>query len=172
MFKSFLCVVMAGFFGMTPSASASFSQRYVSQAPFSSALQALPQPTIANVVDRAHELLGKPYKSGGTSLEQGFDCSGLLVYLFKTEANIVIPRTTAAMHRSTAATIKADALQPGDAVFFKANGSSQIGHVGLYVGEGKFIHSPRQGKNIRIDSLANTYWKKNYTTAKRFHAVR
>ena len=76
------------------------------------------------------------------------------------------------MHRSTAATIKRDALQPGDAVFFKANGSSQVGHVGLYVGEGKFIHSPRKGKSIRIDSLANNYWKKNYTTAKRFHTVR
>ena len=172
MFKSFLCVVMVGLFGITSSASANFNKRTTSLAPFSSSLQAVPQPTIESVVDRAHELLGTAYTWGGSSQEQGFDCSGLLVYLFKTEANIVIPRTTAAMHRSTAATIKRDALQPGDAVFFKANGSSQVGHVGLYVGEGKYIHSPRKGKSIRIDSLANNYWKKNYTTAKRFHTVR
>jgi len=129
-------------------------------------------PTIDNVVDRAHTLLGTPYKLGGASVGQGFDCSGLLVYLFKTEANIQLPRTTTAMHRSTAATVRRDALKPGDAVFFKGNGRGQISHVGLYIGEGKFIHSPRTGKNIRIDSLANSYWKKNYTTAKRFHVVR
>ena len=173
MFKSFLCVVLVGLFGIVSSASANFTKRNnTGLAPFGSSLQAVPQPTIDNVIDRAHQLLGTAYTWGGTSQEQGFDCSGLLVYLFKTEANIVIPRTTAAMHRSTAATIKRNALQPGDAVFFRANGSGQVGHVGLYVGEGKFIHSPRKGKSIRIDSLANNYWKKNYTTAKRFHTVR
>ena len=173
MFKSLLCVVLVGLFGITSSASANFNKRNnTGLAPFGSSLQAVPQPTIENVIDRAHQLLGTAYTWGGTSQEQGFDCSGLLVYLFKTEANIVIPRTTAAMHRSTAATIKRNALQPGDAVFFRANGSGQVGHVGLYVGEGKFIHSPRKGKSVRIDSLANNYWKKNYTTAKRFHAVR
>lgn len=172
MFKSFLCVVMVGLFGVTSSASANLNKRHTSLAPFSASLQAVSQPSIENVVDRAHQLLGTAYKWGGSSQDQGFDCSGLLVYLFKTEANIVIPRTTAAMHRSTAATIKRDALQPGDAVFFRANGRNQVSHVGLYVGEGKFIHSPRKGKSIRIDSLANSYWKKNYTTAKRFQALR
>ena len=131
-----------------------------------------PSATIDNVIDRAHELLGTPYKSGGTKVNQGFDCSSFLVYLFKTEANIHLPRTTSAMHRSTAATVKRNALQPGDAVFFRGNGRGQVSHVGLYIGEGKFIHSPRTGKSVRIDSLANSYWNKNYTTAKRFHAVR
>jgi len=115
--------------------------------------------------------VGTPYKWGGTSEDQGFDCSSFLVYLFKTEANIHIPRTTVAMHRSKAATIKRNALKPGDAVFFKGNGRGQVSHVGLYIGEGKFIHSPRTGKNVRIDSLNNTYWNKNYTTAKRFHSA-
>lgn len=118
MFKSFLCVVLVGLFGIVSSASANFTKRNnTGLAPFGSSLQAVPQPTIDNVIDRAHQLLGTAYTWGGTSQEQGFDCSGLLVYLFKTEANIVIPRTTAAMHRSTAATIKRNALQPGDAVF-------------------------------------------------------
>lgn len=138
-------------------------------------IESLKEPAITdvidNVIDRAHELLGTPYKWGGTSVEQGFDCSSFLVYLFKTQANIQIPRTTLAMHRSKAVTIKRSALKPGDAVFFKGNGGGQVSHVGLYIGEGKFIHSPRTGKNIRIDSLSNSYWNKSYTTAKRFHSA-
>ena len=160
MLKSFFCFVIIGLSFSISSASANLQ----------------PRPTfaptaISGVVDRAHELLGTPYKFGGTSVQQGFDCSSFLVYLFKTEANIQIPRTTAAMHRSTAATVARNALKPGDAVFFKGNGRGQVSHVGLYIGEGKFIHSPRTGKSIRIDSLSNSYWNKNYTTAKRFHSA-
>ncbi|MGY2293242.1 C40 family peptidase [Pseudomonas sp. SDO528_S397] len=167
MFKSFFCLIMLGLYLVVPSASANFQKSPATG--FGSSLKAIPQFSMDDVIDRAHELLGTPYKWGGMSEAQGFDCSGFLVYLFKTEANIQIPRTTAAMHRSGAATIKRHALQPGDAVFFKGNGRGPISHVGLYIGEGKFIHSPRSGKSIRIDSLANSYWNKSYTTAKRFH---
>lgn len=162
MFKSLFCLIIVSLSIATSSASANL-QRPASLGS---------SPSIDNVIDRAHELLGTPYKMGGASVSQGFDCSSFLVYLFKTEANIYLPRTTVAMHRSTAATVKRDSLQPGDAVFFRGNGRGQVSHVGLYIGEGKFIHSPRTGKSIRIDSLANSYWKKNFTTAKRFHAVR
>ena len=130
-----------------------------------------PSASIDNVIDRAHELLGTPYKSGGTKVDQGFDCSSFMVYLFKTEANIRLPRTTTEMHRSSAATVKREALKPGDAVFFKGNGRGQVSHVGLYIGKGKFIHSPSTGKRVRIDSLSNSYWKKHYTTAKRFQTA-
>ncbi|MGY2253564.1 C40 family peptidase [Pseudomonas reactans] len=164
MFKSFCCLVIVSLSFALSSASANLK-------PSPSFSASLAPASIEDVVDRAHELLGTPYKWGGTSADQGFDCSSLLVYLFKTEANIKIPRTTAAMHRSTAPTIKRNALKPGDAVFFKANGRGQVSHVGLYIGQGKFIHSPRTGKNIRIDSLSNSYWNKNYTTAKRFHSA-
>ncbi|WAT29408.1 C40 family peptidase [Pseudomonas sp. GXZC] len=164
MFKSFCYLVIVSLSFVLSSASANLK----SHPSFSTSLKHAP---IEDVVDRAHELLGTPYKWGGTSADQGFDCSSLLVYLFKTEANIQIPRTTAAMQRSTAATIKRNALKPGDAVFFKANGRGQVSHVGLYIGDGKFIHSPRTGQRIRIDSLSNSYWNKNYTTAKRFHTA-
>ncbi|MGY2166380.1 C40 family peptidase [Pseudomonas tolaasii] len=156
MFKSFLCVVIVSLMCTVPSASANLQHRSTS---------------IDNVIDRAHELLGTPYKAGGSSTERGFDCSSFLVYLFKTEANIQLPRTTSGMHRSTAKTVKREALKPGDAVFFSGNGSGRVSHVGLYIGQGKFIHSPSTGKRVRIDSLSNSYWKKNYTTAKRFHAA-
>ncbi len=168
MLKSFYCLVIVSLSLVISSASASLQPRPMF-------IESLNEPAITdvidNVVDRAHELLGTPYKWGGTSEDQGFDCSSFLVYLFKTEANIHLPRTTLAMHRSKAATIKRNALKPGDAVFFKGNGRGQVSHVGLYIGEGKFIHSPRTGKNVRIDSLNNTYWNKNYTTAKRFHSA-
>ncbi|WP_242174972.1 MULTISPECIES: C40 family peptidase [unclassified Pseudomonas] len=125
--------------------------------------------SIDNMIDRAQALLGTPYNGSGNSVDQGFDCSGFLVYLFKTEANIRLPRTTTAMHRSSARTIPREALKPGDAVFFKGNGRSGVSHVGLYIGQGKFIHSPSSGKRVRIDLLNSHYWKKHYTTAKRFH---
>ncbi len=162
MFKSLCYLVIVGLASAISSASANLH-------PAPGFVVTQQSATIDDVIDRAHELLGTPYKWGGASVEQGFDCSSLLVYLFKTQANIQIPRTTAAMHRSTAATIKRDALKPGDAVFFRGNGRGQVSHVGLYIGEGKFIHSPRTGKNVRIDSLSNRYWNKHYTTAKRFH---
>ncbi|MBY8949180.1 MULTISPECIES: C40 family peptidase [unclassified Pseudomonas] len=175
MFKSIVCLFIFSLYLLTSSSSANIQQRMVAPIQIATPLQSLQElqerPAIENVIDRAHELLGTSYKWGGSSVEQGFDCSSLLVYLFKTEANIRIPRTTAAMHRSNAMTIKRDALKPGDAVFFKGNGRSQVSHVGLYIGEGKFIHSPRTGKKVRIDSLSNRYWNKNYSTAKRFHSA-
>ena len=167
MFKSLFFLILFSLSCVISSASANLKP----QSTFGSSLPGVPTSSVANVVDRAHALLGTPYKWGGTSAEQGFDCSSFLVYLFKTEANIHIPRTTAAMHRSTAATVKRNELKPGDAVFFKGNGRGQVSHVGLYIGEGKFIHSPRAGKNVRIDSLSNRYWNKNYTGAKRFHTA-
>lgn len=167
MFKSLFFLILFSLSCVISSASANLKP----QLTFGSSLPGVPTSSVANVVDRAHALLGTPYKWGGTSAEQGFDCSSFLVYLFKTEANIHIPRTTAAMHRSTAATVKRNELKPGDAVFFKGNGRGQVSHVGLYIGEGKFIHSPRAGKNVRIDSLSNNYWNKNYTGAKRFHTA-
>ena len=165
MFKSLFFLILFSLSCVISSASANLKP----QSTFGSSLQGVPTSSVANVIDRAHVLLGTPYKLGGNSAEQGFDCSGFLVYLFKTEANILIPRTTAAMHRSTAATVRRNELKPGDAVFFKGNGRGQVSHVGLYIGEGKFIHSPRAGKNVRVDSLSNNYWNKSYTGAKRFH---
>jgi cell wall-associated NlpC family hydrolase len=164
MFKSFFCLAIVSLSLAISSASANLQPRSTFTVPVKEA-------SINDVIDRAHELLGTPYKWGGSSAEQGFDCSSFLVYLFKTQANIQIPRTTVAMHRSTAPTIQRRALKPGDAVFFKGNGRGQVSHVGLYIGEGKFIHSPRTGKSIRIDSLSNSYWNKHYTTAKRFHTA-
>lgn len=121
------------------------------------------------IVSRAHELIGTPYRWGGASASKGFDCSGLLVYLFRSEAGIHIPRTTSSMLKSAFKTVHRSNLKAGDVVFFKHNGRDQLKHAGVYIGNNRFIHSPRTGKHVRIDSLSNNYWSKNYHTAKRFH---
>ncbi|WP_445261341.1 C40 family peptidase [Pseudomonas sp. RL_5y_Pfl2_69] len=123
---------------------------------------------VKKVIDSAHSLLGIPYLWGGMSREKGFDCSGMLVYLFKNEANIHLPRTTSAMLNADLQKVARHQLKPGDAVFFRTQGGTRSNHVGLYIGDNRFIHAPRTGKTIRIDSMDNSYWKKNYTTARRF----
>ena len=140
--------------------------------PYTWALESVTQntspPHVKKVINRAHTLLGIPYLWGGMSLEKGFDCSGMLVYLFKHEANIHVPRTTAAMLSAELEKVARHELQPGDAVFFRTQGSTRSNHVGLYIGDNRFIHAPRKGKTIRIDSMDNSYWKRTYTTARRF----
>ncbi|WP_236199991.1 C40 family peptidase [Pseudomonas pseudonitroreducens] len=120
------------------------------------------------IVERAHELIGTPYRWGGATEESGFDCSGLLVYLYGTIANRKLPRTTTSMVAQKRNAVDLDQLQPGDAVFFNHDGNGRTSHVGLYIGDGQFIHAPRTGKTIRIDSLDDSYWQRRYTTARRF----
>ncbi|TLP69960.1 NlpC/P60 family protein [Pseudomonas nitroreducens] len=122
----------------------------------------------SRIIARAHELIGTPYRWGGQSEEDGFDCSGLLVYLYRSIANRKLPRTTHSMIAQRHNAVSRDALQPGDAVFFNHNGEGSTSHVGLYIGDDRFIHAPSTGKSIRIDSLDNSYWKRSYTTARRF----
>lgn len=117
---------------------------------------------------RAEELIGIPYKWGGMTEENGFDCSGLLVYLFRSEAGVELPRTTRAMIREGFPRVHREELQPGDAVFFSRSIRGQVNHVGLYIGNNRFIHAPRTGRTIRIDSLDNQYWSDRYSSARRF----
>lgn len=120
------------------------------------------------IIKRAYELIGTPYKWGGMSLSKGFDCSGLLVYLFRSEVGLELPRTTASMVREDYLRVSRHELQPGDAVFFATNERGRVSHVGLYVGNHQFIHAPRTGKHIRVDSLKNNYWSDRYYGARRF----
>lgn len=123
----------------------------------------------SRVVARARELIGAPYRYGGASLSSGFDCSGLLVYLFRTEAGLKVPRTTGEMIEEGGEHIDRRQLRPGDAVFFNRNGRGSVSHVGLYVGNNQFIHAPSSGETIRLDSLTNSYWQRSFTTARRFN---
>ncbi|WP_448680492.1 C40 family peptidase [Pseudomonas nicosulfuronedens] len=123
----------------------------------------------SRVVARARQLIGIPYRHGGTTVANGFDCSGLLVYLFRTEAGMKLPRTTGEMIQSGSQRVGREELKPGDAVFFNRNGRGNVSHVGLYIGNNQFIHAPSTGGRIRQDSLDDRYWERSYTTARRFN---
>lgn len=112
--------------------------------------------------------IGKPYHWGGSSPRTGFDCSGLVYYAYKDLVKIPIPRTANEMyHLRDAAPIERRSLESGDLVFFRTQGRGTADHVGVYVGNGKFIQSPRSGQDIQISSLSEDYWVRHYVGARR-----
>lgn len=112
--------------------------------------------------------IGKPYRWGGTSPNTGFDCSGLVYYAYKDLVKFRIPRTANEMyHLRDASSVDRGELETGDLVFFRTRGRGTADHVGVYVGNGKFIQSPRTGRDIQITSLSEDYWQRHYVGAKR-----
>ncbi|MGE6792780.1 C40 family peptidase [Pseudomonas guineae] len=120
-----------------------------------------------DVLIRALGLVGTPYRYGGNTPEGGFDCSGLIGFVYRDAAGIKLPRSTRELISMRAPGIGRDALQSGDLVFFATNGGSQVSHAGIYVGNGRFVHAPSSGGTVRLDSLSNTYWQRTYLNAKR-----
>ncbi|ENW1140729.1 C40 family peptidase [Neisseria gonorrhoeae] len=118
------------------------------------------------LIGSAMGLLGIAYRYGGTSVFTGFDCSGFMQHIFKRAMGINLPRTSAEQARMGAPVARSE-LQPGDMVFFRTLGGSRISHVGLYIGNNRFIHAPRTGKNIEITSLSHKYWSGKYAFARR-----
>lgn len=121
-------------------------------------------PAEATVAGFARQLLGRPYRYGGTSPGDGFDCSGLVWYAYR-QAGYSVPRTTSAQF-DAARPVDPAGLLPGDVLFFRIAGKPS--HVGLYVGEGRFIHAPSSGKRVRYDALAGPYWQSRLVKAGRF----
>jgi len=112
--------------------------------------------------------IGKPYRWGGTSPRTGFDCSGLVYYAYKDLVKFRIPRTANEMyHLRDASPVDRGELESGDLVFFRTQGRGMADHVGVYVGNGKFIQSPRSGQDIQITSLSEDYWVRHYVGARR-----
>jgi murein DD-endopeptidase len=111
----------------------------------------------------ALKMVGKPYRYGGSS-PAGFDCSGLVLYSYK-QAGVALPHNTD-QQRSASRSIKVSELRRGDLLFFNQQGK-RYGHVGIYAGDGKFVHAPSSGKSVRSDRLDNPYWKKHLSEARR-----
>lgn len=124
-------------------------------------------PVADDVLIRAIGLVGTPYRWGGNTPDSGFDCSGLIGYVYRDAAGIRLPRSTREMIVMRAPTVDINALQSGDLVFFATSGGSQVSHAGIYVGEGRFVHAPSAGGTVRLDYLSNSYWAKAYLQAKR-----
>lgn len=121
---------------------------------------------VQSILRGAMALLGTPYRWGGDGPE-GFDCSGLVSYVFKTALGIELPRVSREMARKDDAELIKDrsALSAGDLVFFGRKG--RVDHVGIYVGDGRFLHAPRTGKDVQIDSLTSGYWSQKFIQARR-----
>ncbi len=118
--------------------------------------------TGTRVAGLAAAMIGIPYVYGGQTPE-GFDCSGLVFYAYR-ETGIDVPRTSLAQYRA-AKRIPVSAAQPGDLVFFRIG--RQISHVGIYVGNNRFIHSPETGQTVKINDLDDEYYKKRFAGAGR-----
>lgn len=123
-------------------------------------------PAASNaVLMRALGLVGTPYRYGGNTPESGFDCSGLVTYVYRDMLALSLPRTSRELAAVQGPKIDPQRLAAGDLVFFGDPGN--VWHVGIYVGEGRFVHAPSTGGTVRLDHLDGSYWRNHYTGAKR-----
>jgi len=114
-------------------------------------------------------MIGVDYKFGGNSPETGLDCSGLVRYVFQQVTGFTLPRTSKEMSGLGAKVAVGD-LKPGDLVFFNTR-RFQFSHVGIYLGDGRFIHAPSRGREVEIAELTNSYWRKHFNGARRLVGV-
>lgn len=121
----------------------------------------------SDLVLSAMNFLGVPYRRGGQSAESGFDCSGFTRYIFENSVGLVLPRRAEEQARAPGLlNISRDELKPGDLVFFNTLRHT-FSHVGIYVGDNKFIHSPRAGGEVRIEDMRLAYWTQRFNGARR-----
>ena len=128
-----------------------------------------PTGRIQALLQRAMGLLGTPYRWGGTSPDSGFDCSGLVNYVFRTTLGIELPRVSREM-ASNGEKVERAALTAGDLVFFGRRGT-RVDHVGIYVGDGQFVHAPRSGRDVTVSRLDTGYWANRFLQARRVEGL-
>ena len=109
--------------------------------------------------------LGVDYRNGGRSLATGFDCSGLVAHVFEEAYGIRLPRTVLGQSE-IGRSVALQELEPGDLVFYDTLGRP-YSHVGIYIGEDKFVHAPKSGASVRVESLKTSYWTKRFNGARR-----
>ncbi len=114
-------------------------------------------------------MIGVNYRFGGNTPDSGLDCSGLVRYVFQEVTGVTLPRTSKEMS-GLGTTVAADDLKPGDLVFFNTR-RFQFSHVGIYLGDNRFIHAPSSGSEVEIAKLSHTYWQKHFNGARRLVGV-
>lgn len=119
-----------------------------------------------NIVQTARRFIGSPYRWGGESAGRGFDCSGLTMTVYRLNG-LDLPRNSRSQF-NVGTPVRRDALQRGDLVFFSTSRSNRVSHVGVYTGQGKFVHAPGRGKRIRTSSMTNGYFSRRYMGARRY----
>ena len=139
-----------------------------STKPSSSRVSQFKQDTSVGTEDisiAAVGLVDVPYRYGGNTPKGGFDCSGLIVYVYNKAAGIRLPRTIQLMS-TKGQSIEGQPPAPGDLVFFNTTGE-KYSHAGIYVGQGRFVHAPSAGGTVRLDYITTPYWAAKFTEARR-----
>jgi cell wall-associated NlpC family hydrolase len=125
------------------------------------------------LVGLAMQLRHVRYVRGGRDPSTGFDCSGFVRYVFEHALGLQLPSNSASQYL-IGRIVRRDDMKPGDLVFFRTagrHGQGRISHVGIYLSDGQFIHSPRRGESVRVDNLADSYWSKHFAGARRPDAM-
>ncbi|MBC7205910.1 MAG: C40 family peptidase [Methyloversatilis sp.] len=120
---------------------------------------------VTDLIDNGLSLLGIRYRFGGNTPQSGFDCSGFVRHVFSDALGVLLPRTAVEMAR-VGETIPKDELQPGDLVFFNTLRRS-FSHVGIYLGDNKFMHANSRGGGVRVDDMTGRYWANRFNGARR-----
>ena len=120
---------------------------------------------VQTTLDQAFEYLGIRYKRGGSTPETGFDCSGFVRHVYNESIGLLLPRSAKDISKEGERVEKAE-LQPGDLVFFNTMRRT-FSHVGIYLGNNQFIHSPRAGGRVRVEDMSDKYWSRRYNGARR-----
>jgi cell wall-associated NlpC family hydrolase len=126
---------------------------------------AIEHNTMSNLISYAKTLLNTPYKFGGNSPESGFDCSGFVRYVYKKSVGWLLPHSSSEISHE-GEKLQASDLAPGDLVFYNTR-HKPFSHVGIYIGDNKFIHSPSEGRSIEVINMREKYWRTRYNGARR-----
>jgi cell wall-associated NlpC family hydrolase len=155
--------VLAGCGGNAQVTRQASRPRLVLPAAWPNVLPARPEDANA-VLMRALSLVGTPYRYGGNTPDAGFDCSGLVGYVYRDTLSRALPRTSAALG-AAGDTVALERMATGDLVVF--GDGAAVSHVGIYVGEGRFVHAPSSGGTVRLDRLDAPYWRDHLLGARR-----
>lgn len=173
--KILACAVVAGLLAALPATHVAATERHgnagadegatgaLAGTPLSAAAAATSRAT--DLVMRALSLLGVNYKRGGNSPQTGLDCSGLVHFVFHDTLGLLLPRRAEEISR-VGETVQRSDLQPGDLVFYNTLRRT-FSHVGIYLGEGRFIHAPASGGSVRIENMNMPYWLQRFNGARR-----
>jgi cell wall-associated NlpC family hydrolase len=163
--KLLVAVVFLGSLQMGPALAQSLTEAEPLPKTFTSTVTSAVADKTETLINNAMQLIGVRYRWGGNTPQSGLDCSGFVRYVFNDTFGFLLPRKSSQMSK-VGLQIRKDELQPGDLVFFNTMRHA-FSHVGIYVGDNKFIHAPSKGKSIRVDDMTKVYWEKRYNGARR-----
>ena len=167
-FHLLICLFMAAAAQAAPPAPGDDMDRFLSEKGLLARIDTVRQTVSEKaslLVFTSMGFLGVPYRRGGNTVETGFDCSGFVKAMFEQTVGKVLPRKAEQQAAATEKIDRAD-LKPGDLVFFNTMRRT-FSHVGIYIGEGKFIHSPKPGSEVRVEDMSLSYWSRRFDGARR-----